>query len=168
MSTWVLALTAVHTLLSVVALLLGIDVIRKLLDGSGTSRSTSWFFFTASATTLTGFLFPFHGVTPAIAVGIVSAAILILVFVAKSRAPSSRAWAITRTAGLVISEYLLVFVAIAQAFTKIPALHALAPTLKEPPFGIAQTVALLVFIVLGVLAVRRTGKIKKPYPAASN
>jgi hypothetical protein len=38
---------------------------------------------------------------------------------------------------------------------KIPALHALAPTGKEPPFAVAQGLVLLVFIVLGYLALKR-------------
>jgi hypothetical protein len=51
--------------------------------------------------------------------------------------------------------YLNVFVAIAQAFQKIPALHALAPNGAEPPFMAAEGLVLLVFAALGTLAVRR-------------
>ena len=38
---------------------------------------------------------------------------------------------------------------------KIPALKALAPTQAEPPFAIAQGVALVGFIILGILAAKR-------------
>jgi len=55
----------------------------------------------------------------------------------------------------VMALYLNVFVFIVQAFEKVPALHALAPTQNEPPFAIAQGAALVIFIVLGTLAVRK-------------
>ena len=48
-----------------------------------------------------------------------------------------------------------------QSFQKVPFFHALAPTQTEPPFAVAQGLVLLVFIVLGVAAV------KKFRPAAS-
>jgi uncharacterized membrane protein SirB2 len=38
---------------------------------------------------------------------------------------------------------------------KIPGLKALAPTQSEPPFLGAQVAVMLIFIVLGVLAVKR-------------
>ena len=36
---------------------------------------------------------------------------------------------------------------------KIDALHALAPTQKEPPFAVAQLAVLVLFVVLTVMAV---------------
>jgi len=53
------------------------------------------------------------------------------------------------------SLYLNLFVLIVQAFLKVPALKALAPTGSEPPFAIVQGLVLLGFIVKGYLAVRR-------------
>ena len=49
---------------------------------------------------------------------------------------------------------LNVFVLIAQLFQKVPALKAMAPTQSEPPFAVAQGMVLVLFIVLGILAVR--------------
>ena len=54
------------------------------------------------------------------------------------------------TAGLAL--YFNVFVLIVQSFQKIPALHALAPTQTEPPFQIAQLIALVIFAVLIIAA----------------
>jgi hypothetical protein len=42
-----------------------------------------------------------------------------------------------------------------QAFQKVPALNALAPQGKEPPFLIAQVIVLALAVVSGFLAVRR-------------
>lgn len=37
---------------------------------------------------------------------------------------------------------------------KVPALHPLAPTGSEPPFLMAQTVVMIIFIMLAVLAAK--------------
>jgi hypothetical protein len=56
---------------------------------------------------------------------------------------------------MLIGTYLLAFVTIVQAFQKIPALHALAPTQSELPFAVAQLLALVVFVGLGFAAMRK-------------
>ena len=43
----------------------------------------------------------------------------------------------------------------AGAFDKIAMLHAVAPTGKEQPFAIGQGLPLVLFIVLGYLALRK-------------
>jgi hypothetical protein len=53
----------------------------------------------------------------------------------------------------VLAQYLNVFVLVVQMFQKIPALKARAPTQTEPPFKAAQLVVLILFVVLGTLAV---------------
>lgn len=149
------AFTAFHTLLSIVAMLVGVPVIAALLRRQAMGRAFWWFWWTALATSLTGFLFPFHGFTPALGVGVLATLILLVMLPAAGRAPGSRTWARTLALCTVASEYLLVFVAVAQAFGKIPALHVLAPTGKEPAFALAQGVVLLVFVVLGVASARQ-------------
>ena len=64
-------------------------------------------------------------------------------------------WRPVYTITAVIALYLNCFVGVVQAFQKIPALHALAPTGTEPPFAIAQGLVLIAFAVAGFLAVRR-------------
>ena len=44
---------------------------------------------------------------------------------------------------------------VVQAFLKIPALHALAPNGKEPPFVAAQVVVMAIFIGLEIVAAKR-------------
>ena len=51
--------------------------------------------------------------------------------------------------------YLNVFVAVTQAFQKLPFLRALAPNGSEPPFVITQLLVLIGFISLGVAAAKR-------------
>lgn len=154
MATYVWLLTVVHTIVSFIAIGFGIKAAAGLFSGAHSSWWTRRFFETAVAVTFTGFIFPFAGVTPAFATGIVSTVILIAWFLAH-RARLAGAWRWIYALSLVASLYLLIFVTIAQAFLKIPFLQALAPTGSEPPFAIAQIIALIVFIVIGVLAVRR-------------
>jgi hypothetical protein len=54
----------------------------------------------------------------------------------------------------VAALYLNSFVLVVQAFLKIPALHALAPTGSEPAFALAQGVVLMFYLVTGFLAVK--------------
>ena len=55
----------------------------------------------------------------------------------------------------MIALYLNVFVQVAQLFLKVPALKAMAPTGSEPPFLVSQLVAIAVFIILTIVAVKR-------------
>ena len=63
-------------------------------------------------------------------------------------------WRWIYVATAVVALYLNVFVGVVQAFQKIPALQPLAPTQSEPPFLTAQAVALVLFVILGVVAVK--------------
>ena len=57
----------------------------------------------------------------------------------------------------LISLYLNVFVLVIQSFLKIPALHALAPSVppSEPPFAIVQGIVLVFFVIVIIGAIRR-------------
>jgi len=65
------------------------------------------------------------------------------------------AWRSVYVIMAMLALYFNCFVLVVQLFEKVPSLHALAPTQKEPPFGIAQLAVLLIFIVLTVLGVRK-------------
>jgi hypothetical protein len=152
--SYVSLLTIMHTVLSFIAIGLGIVATAHLFGGGHSSRWTKGFFFTAVAVTLTGFIFPFTGVTPAFATGIVSTVIL-LAWLLAYRSHLAGSWRWIYALSIVASLYLLIFVTIAQAFQKIPFLLALAPTGSEPPFAIAQLIALVIFIAIAVGVVRR-------------
>ena len=63
--------------------------------------------------------------------------------------------AMEHVGGAVLALYLNVFVLVVQSFMKVPALNALAPNGNEPPFAIAQGVVLVIFILAGLLSLRR-------------
>ena len=146
------AYTQLHVFISLVAILSGFIAVLGIILGKPYPAITAFFLTTTVLTSVTGFFFPFHGVTPAIVVGIIL--LIVLLFAILARYASN--WPRTYAATAVISLYLNFFVLIAQSFMKIPALHVLAPTGTEPPFKIAQGIALIVFVILGILAVKKS------------
>jgi hypothetical protein len=89
-------------------------------------------------------------------VGAVSLVVLAVVIWARYGRAMEGRWAQVYVVGAVVALWLNVFVLVAQLFDKVPALHALAPTQSEPPFGIAQLLVLAIFVVLGMRALRTT------------
>jgi hypothetical protein len=65
------------------------------------------------------------------------------------------AWRKTYVAAAMFAQYLNVFVLVAQLFLKVPSLKAAAPTGSEPPFVVAQSFVLLLFVGLGIAAAIR-------------
>ena len=153
--------TTIHSLLSLAALLTGAFAVAALFGARLPQLLTTLFLATAFGTSATGFGFPFNGVLPSHVVGAIALLILAVTLYARFSAHLAGAWRWLYSAGLVASLYLLVFVAVAQAFAKIPALKAAAPTQSEPPFAIAQLVVLVIFVVLGLAA----AKAYRPGPA---
>ena len=51
--------------------------------------------------------------------------------------------------------FVVVFVLIVQLFEKVPGPKAIARTLSEPPFRVAQLFALEVFLLVGILVSKR-------------
>lgn len=149
------ALIVIHTVLSLIAILTGASVVADLLAGRQRTGQTHLFLATAALTSGTGFLFPFTQFLPSHGVGIAALLVLAATLPAQYRFRLRGRWRAVYAAGAVTSLYLLVFVLLAQLFIKIPALQAAAPTLSEAPFAITQVVALAVFVVLTLLAVKR-------------
>jgi hypothetical protein len=143
--------TIVHTLLSLIAIFTGFVVLFGLLGGNRLDGWTKCFLVTAAATTVTGFFFPFHGLTPAFKLGIISAFVLAITTYARYPRDLAGAWRWIYVIGVVVSLYFNVFVLIVQSFEKIPALHAMAPTQTEQPFKLTQLVVLVLFILLTIV-----------------
>jgi hypothetical protein len=154
-STGLAAFTLLHVALSLVGIFTGFVVLFALLSAKQSNRWTAPFLVTTAATSVTGFLFPFHKFLPSHAVGIVSLLVLAVTIPALYVFHLAGPWRRTYAVGAVIALYLNVFVLIAQFFMKIPSLKALAPTQSEPPFLGTQVVVMLIFILLGVLVAKR-------------
>jgi len=147
--------TFVHVVLSLIGIFSGFVVVLALLVGKRLDGWTALFLVSTAATSVTGFLFPFHRFLPSHGVGILSLLMLAIAILARYALQLAGAWRRIYAVTAVISLYLNVFVLIAQAFQKVPGLKAVAPTQSEPPFLITQAVALTVFVLLGIVAAIR-------------
>ena len=147
--------TFVHVLISLAGIVSGFVVLYGLLSANRMNGWTLFFLATTVATSVTGFGFAFHGVTPAIILGVVSLIVLAVAIAARYVFRLNGAWSGIYAGAAVAALYFNVFVLVVQSFLKVPALHALAPKGSEPPFAIAQGAVLVAFLVLGFLAVKR-------------
>jgi len=142
-------------LISLVGIFTGLIVLFGLLASKRLDDWTKWFLITTVLTSVTGFFFPFHGFTPAIALGIMSLIVLAVAIFARYPCQLAGHWRWIFVASAVIALYFNVFAGIVQAFEKIPALNALAPTQTEPPFKLTQLVVLVLFVLITIVAAIR-------------
>jgi hypothetical protein len=147
--------TLVHVVISLIGIFTGLIVVLGMLGGKRLDALTAIFLATTVATSVTGFGYPIHHFGPPHIVGVISLVVLAIALLARYAMHLRGAWRWIYVVTAVIALYLNVFVAIVQAFQKVPALNALAPTQKEPPFAIAQLGALVIFILLAVVASKR-------------
>lgn len=147
--------TLFHVVLSLAGILSGLVVMYGLLTSQRFERWTAIFLATTLITSLTGFLFPFHGFKPSYVVGILSVILLAIALAARYRFHLEGGWRKTYALTAVAALYLNVFVLIVQLFEKVPALKALAPTQSELPFTLTQLLTLIAFVVLGYFAAVR-------------
>ena len=113
--------TFVHVLLSLAGIGAGLVVVFGLLAGKRLDGWTAIFLVTTVATSGTGFLFPFHKLLPSHKVGMLSLVVLAVVILARYAFHLAGAWRRIYVVGAVIALYLNVFVAVVQAFLKVPA-----------------------------------------------
>jgi len=146
------AFTVFHVVLSLIGISAGVVAIYGLMKAKMLAGWTKLFLATTAATSVTGFFFPFHGFTPALALGVLSLIVLLIASLALYRHGLVGAWRRTYAITAVIALYFNVFVLVVQLFRRVPALEALAPTQAEPPFQIAQFAVLLLFAAIGIRA----------------
>ena len=147
--------TTVHVIISLVGILSGLVVVLSWLDGRAHLGWTALFFVTTALTSVTGFLFPFTSLGPSQIVGIISLVVLAAAIAALYIFHLAGLWRWVYIVGATAAVYLNCFVGVVQSFQKVSFLQPLAPTQSEPPFLIAQIAVLVIFIVLGALALKR-------------
>jgi hypothetical protein len=141
-----------HVIISLIAIVCGVVVVFGMFASNQLTRWTGLFLFTTALSSVTGFYFPGTTLTPARIFGIASLIVLVPTVLALYVFGLRGFWRWIYIAGVVIALYLNVFVAVVQSFAKIPELRSLAPTQSEPPFLIAEGGALVIFILLGIIA----------------
>ena len=150
----------VHVIISLIGIAAGIIVMFGLLGSNRLPGLTAIFLLFTILTNATGFLIPpllTETLLPSHMIGILSLVLLAIACIALYGMELSGAWRWIYVVTAMISLYLNVFVLIIQSFLKVPALHALAPSVppSEPPFAIVQGIVLVFFVIVIIGAVRR-------------
>jgi len=144
--------TQLHVTISLIAILTGFVVVFGMAGGKRMGGLTAVFLATTILTSVTGFLFPFAW-TPGNIIGVLSMFLLTIAVLGLYVYNLAGAWRKAYVITAVVSLYFNFFVLLVQSFQKVPALRQLAPTGSEPPFAIAQALALALFVFLGYRAV---------------
>lgn len=147
--------TLLHVYMSVVGLAAGLFLVFGLLTSRPLRILTALFLVTTAGTSLTGFLFPFKGMTPAIMLGILSVIALVLAVIALYVKKLAGVWRGVYVISAMLAFYFNFFVLVAQSFAKVHALNAIAPTPSSPGFGVTQLAVLFVFILLTIRAFKK-------------
>jgi hypothetical protein len=150
-----MSLLAIHVVLSLAGIVSGLIVLGGLLSGQALGGWTALFLATTILTSATGFPLEPFGFDPPRAVGILSLVLLAIAVGAYYLFHLAGAWRWIYVVTAMAALYLNCFVLVFQGFLKVAAFHDLAPTQSEPPFLIAQGAVLIVFVVFGILAVRK-------------
>lgn len=130
-----------HVLISLIALAAGFPLLSGLLRNQLDARVSQFFLATTLLTSLTGFLFPFHGIMP----GHIFALLTFLLLGA-----AVRGGARTYVVGTLTSLYLNWIVLIVQVYQKTPGLQQVAATQ-----GAAQLALFIAYLALGWRALGR-------------
>jgi len=147
--------TLIHVVISLIGILTGFVVIFGMFRSKRMNGMTAIFLLMTTLTSVTGFCFPNEHITPGIKIVIISMVVLVICVLARYAGHLRGASRWLYVVSALLAPYFNVFVLVVQSFLKIPALHALAPTGTETPFVIAQALVLLIFVVLGILAVKK-------------
>ena len=142
--------TLIHVAISLIGILAGLVVVYGFLAGLKLPAWNWVFLVFTLLTSVTGFFFPFHGITPGIVVGVISLVVLAVAVVAWRKG-----WSKTYIVTATIAEFFNVLVLIVQSFEKIAPLHVLAPKGTEPITNVAKVLALVLFVALAWVAIRR-------------
>src|SRR5215469_15595705 len=86
------AFTTLHVVISLIAIVAGLVVMFGMLSSTKPGGLTAIFLLFTILTSVTGFMFPFNGVTPGILIGILSCVLLAIACVALYGQKLTGAW----------------------------------------------------------------------------
>ena len=156
LSTFVL----VHVIVSLVGIAAGFVVMFGMLGSNRMPGWTALFLLLTILTSATGFLIPplvSEKLLPSHIIGALSLLLLAIACFALYGQRLSGSWRWIYVLTALLAQYFNVFVLVIQSFLKVPALHALAPSVPpaEPPFAVAQGIVLVFFVIVIIGAIRR-------------
>jgi hypothetical protein len=151
--------TLVHVIITLTAIASGVVVMLGMLGSHRLAGWTALFLLTTILTSVTGFMFPIHGFTPALGLGIISLVVLAIALFALYGKHLDGAWRWIYVVTALSALWFNVFVLIVQSFEKLALLNPSAPQVGPPfaepvntHFAIAQGVALAIVVGLGLIA----------------
>ncbi len=151
--------TTLHVIISLIAIASGIIVVFGMPGSHRLPGWTALFLVTTILTSVTGFFFPIHGFTPALGTGIYSLIVLAIALIALYVKHLAGAWRWIYVITAIAALQANILVLIVQSFEKIAFLNPHAPQVGPPfpdpqnmEFVVAQSVALLILVVLGIVA----------------
>ena len=150
----------VHVAISLIAIVTGLIVMFGMLGSKRQPGLTAIFLLTTILTSATGFVIPpllFEKMLPSHLFGLLSLVLLAIACFALYIMNLRGAWRWIYALTALVALYLNVFVLVVQSFLKVPALHALAPSVPpaEPPFAVAQGIVLVFFVIVIIGVIRR-------------
>jgi len=147
--------TFVHVVISLVGIMTGFIVVALMLQSAPIAGWNAFFLISTILTSVTGFFFPITAFGPPHVVGAISLVVLAVALVAVYGKKLAGAWRLVYVGCAILALYLNVFVGVVQSFGKFAYLNKFAPTGSEPAFVATQAVVLILFILVGIVAVRR-------------
>ncbi|HTW46505.1 MAG TPA: hypothetical protein VMD92_01080 [Acidobacteriaceae bacterium] len=150
-----LLFTRIHVMLSLIGIGTGLFMGFGMIRRKPWPAMTAVFILTTALTVLTGFLFPFTGVTPGIVIGVFSLLALGIAVVARYGMRMAGGWRKAWVVSAMIALYLNFFIFIVQLFDKTPSLEAMGEVQKETVFAGAQLAALVGFLLWTIKAYRQ-------------
>ena len=150
----------VHVVISLIGIVAGLIVMFGMLGSKRQPGLTAVFLLTTILTSATGFVIPpllSEKMLPSHLFGLMSLGLLAIACVALYVMNLRGAWRWIYALTALVALYLNMFVLVVQSFLKVPALHALAPSVPpaEPPFAIAQGILLVFFVIVIIGVIRR-------------
>jgi hypothetical protein len=151
------AFTNLHVIITLIAIVAGLIVMFGMVGPYKSGGLTAIFLLFTILTSVTGFMFPFNGVTPGIVIGILSVILLAIACLALYSMKLAGPWRWIYVLTALVSLYLNVFVLVIQSFLKITPLHELAPGNPPagPAFAVVQGIVLVFFVVMIIQVWRR-------------
>lgn len=144
------AFTDLHTAISLVGIAAGLVFFGALaLSGQWRGLANGLFLIFTILTSVTGYLFPWKGVTPAVIFGVISMGLFAIALFALYARGGAGVWRKVYLAAALVAQWLNMVVLIVQSYQKIPALHALAPLGNEPIILASQAVLFAVIAFTG-------------------
>ena len=150
----------VHVVISLIAIVAGLIVMFGMLGSNRQPGLTAIFLLFTILTSATGFVIPplvSEKLLPSHIIGALSLVLLAIACIALYVMNLRGAWRWIYALTALVALYLNVFVLVIQSFLKVPALHALAPSVPpaEPPFAVAQGIVLVFFVIVIIGVIRR-------------